>query len=52
MMLLNIAFESMLAESNFNPFLFNDYKKARRSFSLKFLQQYQLVQGLCPGLAS
>ena len=48
MMLLNIAFEVKLAEGNSNPFLFNDYKKTPSSFSLKFLQQYLLVQGLPP----
>ena len=39
MMLLNIAFVVMLAEGNFQPFFFNDYKKARCSFSLVFRHQ-------------
>ena len=52
MILLNIAFEVILADGNFQSFSFNDYKKARCRFSLEFLQQYLLVQGLCPGLAS
>ena len=53
MMLLSIVFEVMLTEGNLNPFLFNDCKKTRYSFSLEFLlQQCLLVQGLCQGLAS
>ena len=52
-MLLSIVFEVMLAEGiTSNPFLFNDYKKAHYNFSLEFLQQCLLVQGLRPGLAS
>ena len=44
MMLLNIALEVMLAEGNFQSFFFDDYKKARCSFPLDFVQQRLLVQ--------
>ena len=50
MILLNIAFEVKLKEGNSIPFLFNDYKKARRIFALEFLQKCVLVKGLVQDL--
>ena len=48
MMLLNIAFENMLAEGNFQAFYLN-YKKSRCRFLLELLQQCLLIQGRRPG---
>ena len=50
MMFLNIVFEVMLAEGNFQSFPFNDYKNSCCNFFLKSQQQCLLVQELCPGL--